>query len=147
MENRFANSDYALAMAVRNHKPTDDFTFKLQIEIDDVDQAATYDIACAYVVNLESRFEKHFPDVLESIKKMRWGVPALHVQGHQDSAHICLDGLHVMCGPFSWGDSRALLARGKSIGAACPPNEPRASSGHHHQPPRRLEPQEDYEDR
>ncbi|KAJ7601509.1 hypothetical protein DFH06DRAFT_1352712 [Mycena polygramma] len=82
---RFANSDYALAMALRNHKPSDEFSFKLQIEIDDVDEVATYDIACEYVVNLEKRFKKYFPDQLSSIKKMRWGVPALHVQGHQDS--------------------------------------------------------------
>ncbi|KAJ7663720.1 hypothetical protein DFH06DRAFT_986389 [Mycena polygramma] len=82
---RFANSDYALAMALRNHKPDEKFEFKLQIEVDDVDEVATYDIACEYVVNLEARFAKHFPDQLKSIKKMRWGVPALHVQGHQDS--------------------------------------------------------------
>ncbi|KAJ7922159.1 hypothetical protein B0H13DRAFT_1525370, partial [Mycena leptocephala] len=82
---RFANSDYALAMALRNQKPSEEFTCKLQIEVDDVDEAATYDIACEYVVHLEKRFEKYFPDQLASIKKMRWGVPALHVQGHQDS--------------------------------------------------------------
>ncbi|KAJ7460424.1 hypothetical protein B0H11DRAFT_1924017 [Mycena galericulata] len=73
------------SMALRNHKPSEEFTFKLQIEVDDVDEAATYDIACEYVINLEKRFETYFPDQLASIKKMRWGVPALHVQGHQDS--------------------------------------------------------------
>ncbi|KAF7371487.1 CxC2 domain-containing protein [Mycena venus] len=78
---RFANSNYALAMAVRKHKPTDDFTFKLQIEIDDVDHAATYDIA----------YE------LESIKKMRWGVPALHVQGHQDSCTYLFGTAYMEC--------------------------------------------------
>ncbi|KAJ7801345.1 hypothetical protein B0H14DRAFT_2615380 [Mycena olivaceomarginata] len=73
---RIANADYSLAMSLRNHKPTDDFSFKLQLEVDDVDEAATYDIACEYVINLEKRFEKHFPDQLKSIRKMRWGVPA-----------------------------------------------------------------------
>ncbi|KAJ7269212.1 hypothetical protein C8J57DRAFT_1469013 [Mycena rebaudengoi] len=89
--------DYALAMAIRNHKPTDDFTFKLQFEIDDVDEAATYDITCAYVVNLENRFEKLFPDQLESIKKMRWGVPALHVQGHQYSCTYLFGTAYMEC--------------------------------------------------
>ncbi|KAJ7256377.1 hypothetical protein C8J57DRAFT_1235751 [Mycena rebaudengoi] len=93
---RFANSDYALAMAIRNHKPTDDFTFKLQFEINDVDEAATYDIACANIVNLENRFEKHFPDQLENIK-MQWGVPALHVQGHQDSCTYLFGTAYMEC--------------------------------------------------
>jgi hypothetical protein len=97
MKIRFANSDYALAMAIRNHKPTDDFTFKLQFEIDDVDEAATYDITCAYVANLENRFEKLFPDQLESIKKMRWGVPALHVQGHQYSCTYLFGTAYMEC--------------------------------------------------
>ncbi|KAJ7256582.1 hypothetical protein C8J57DRAFT_1235441 [Mycena rebaudengoi] len=94
---RFANADYAVAMALRNHKPTEDFSFKLQIEVDDVDEAATYDIACAYVVNLEARFAKHFPDQLGSIKKMRWGVPALHVQGHQDSCTYLFGTAYMEC--------------------------------------------------
>lgn len=84
-------------MALRNHKPTEDFSFKLQIEVDDVDEAATYDIACAYVVNLEARFAKHFPDQLGSIKKMRWGVPALHVQGHQDSCTYLFGTAYMEC--------------------------------------------------
>ncbi|KAJ7811336.1 hypothetical protein B0H14DRAFT_2606597 [Mycena olivaceomarginata] len=43
---RFANADYALAMALRNRKPREKFTFKFQAEIGDLDEAATYDIAC-----------------------------------------------------------------------------------------------------
>ncbi|KAJ7807726.1 hypothetical protein B0H13DRAFT_1669073 [Mycena leptocephala] len=94
---RFANSDYALSMALRNHKPTDDFMFKLKFEVDDVDEAATYDIACEYVVNLERRFATYFPDQLDSIKKMRWGVPALHVQGHQDSCTYLFGTAYMEC--------------------------------------------------
>lgn len=94
---RFANSDYALAMALRNHKPGAKFEFKLKIEVNDVDEAATYDIACEYFVHLEKRFEKHFPDQLNSVKKMRWGVPALHVQGHQDACTYLFGTAYMEC--------------------------------------------------
>ncbi|KAJ6479795.1 hypothetical protein C8R45DRAFT_1101241 [Mycena sanguinolenta] len=94
---RFANADYALAMAMRNHKPSEEFAFKLRIEIDDVDEVATYDIACEYVARLAERFEKYFPDQLEAIKKMRWGVPALHVQGHQDSCTYLFGTAYMEC--------------------------------------------------
>lgn len=97
MKTRFANADYALAMSMRNHEPKEEFSFKLQIEVDDVDEATTYDIACEYVVNLEPRFAKHFPDQLERIKKMRWGVPALHVQGHQDSCTYLFGTAYMEC--------------------------------------------------
>ncbi|KAJ6474802.1 hypothetical protein C8R45DRAFT_935329 [Mycena sanguinolenta] len=94
---RFANADYALALAIRNHNPVDDFTFKLQLEIDDVDEAATYDIACAYVVNLETRFKDHFPNLLERVAKIRWGIPALHIQGHQDSCTYLFGTAYMEC--------------------------------------------------
>ncbi|KAJ7743253.1 hypothetical protein DFH07DRAFT_777465 [Mycena maculata] len=113
---RFANSDYALAMALRNHKPSEEFTFKLQIEVDDVDEAATYDIACEYVINLEKRFETYFPDQLASIRKMRWGVPALHVQGHQDSCTYlfgtgymeCIGHFHGKTAEHYWPEANQL---------------------------------------
>jgi hypothetical protein len=94
---RFANSDYALAMALRKRKPGEVFEFKLKIEVDDVDEVATYDIACEYFVNLEARFKVHFPDQLNTIKKMRWGVPALHVQGHQDSCTYLFGTAYMEC--------------------------------------------------
>ncbi|KAJ7822157.1 hypothetical protein B0H13DRAFT_1920274 [Mycena leptocephala] len=31
--------------------------------------------------------DEHFPDLVEDISSMRWGVPSLHVQGHQDSCN------------------------------------------------------------
>ncbi|KAK6985121.1 hypothetical protein R3P38DRAFT_3374765 [Favolaschia claudopus] len=65
-------------MALRSHRPKEAFEFKLQIEVNDIDEVTTYDIACEYMINLPSRFAQQFPDLLESIKKIRWGVPALH---------------------------------------------------------------------
>ncbi|KAJ6467420.1 hypothetical protein C8R45DRAFT_778039, partial [Mycena sanguinolenta] len=94
---RFAKADYALAMAIWNHMPGQEFAFKLRIEMDDVDEVSTYDIACEYVAKLAGRFEKYFPDQLEAIKKMRWGVPALHVQGHQDSCTYLFGTAYMEC--------------------------------------------------
>ncbi|KAJ7495577.1 hypothetical protein FB451DRAFT_1164304 [Mycena latifolia] len=102
---RFANSDYALAMALRNHKPGAGFEFKLQIEVDDIDEVSTYDIACEYLVNLESRFQKYFSDQVGSIKKMRWGVPALHVQGHQESCTYLFGTAYMECIGHFHGES------------------------------------------
>ncbi|KAJ7116742.1 hypothetical protein C8R46DRAFT_1170407 [Mycena filopes] len=62
-----------------------------------VDEAATYDIACQYIIYLEERFAKQFPDQLESVKKIRWGVPALHVQGHQDSCSYLFGTAYMEC--------------------------------------------------
>ncbi|KAJ7244515.1 hypothetical protein C8J57DRAFT_1476804 [Mycena rebaudengoi] len=70
----------------RNGKhPNEPFKIILKLEIEDVDEVATYDIACEYVVRLPDHFGNHFPDLVDSVKQMRWGVLALHVQGHQDS--------------------------------------------------------------
>ncbi|KAJ7776208.1 hypothetical protein B0H16DRAFT_1302413 [Mycena metata] len=94
---RFANSDYALWLALKNHKPSEDFEFKLRLETEDVDELTTYDIACQYIIYLEARFKDRFPDMLDSIKKMRWGVPALHVQGHQDSCTYLFGTAYMEC--------------------------------------------------
>ncbi|KAK6997020.1 CxC2 domain-containing protein [Favolaschia claudopus] len=113
---RFANADYAFAMALRNHRPNDKFEFKLQIEVKDVDEVATYDIACEYIINLPSRFEQQFPDLYETVKKIRWGVPALHVQGHQDSCTYlfgtafmeCVAHFHGETAEHYWPESNQL---------------------------------------
>jgi hypothetical protein len=80
---RFANTDFALALALRQCKaPTDDELIRIQEEM--IDCVNTYDCACQYGVNLIERFEKHFPDLVHLVKRMQWGIPALHVQGHRE---------------------------------------------------------------
>ncbi|KAJ7460506.1 hypothetical protein B0H11DRAFT_1923908 [Mycena galericulata] len=94
---RFANTDKALAMDLRQHQPTESFQVTLRLEVDDIDQATTYDIACEYFVHLQERFERSFPDLVPMIKRMRWGVPALHVQGHQDSCTYLFGTAYMAC--------------------------------------------------
>ncbi|KAF7300128.1 CxC2 domain-containing protein [Mycena kentingensis (nom. inval.)] len=81
---RFSNADMALAIELRKWT-SGTFNAALRFEIDDIDQVATYDIACEYTKHLRERFEKHFPELVHLVERIRWGVPALHVQGHQDS--------------------------------------------------------------
>lgn len=116
-------------MALRNRKPGADFDFKLQIKIDDVDEVATYDIACEYLVNLEHRFAKHFPDQLDSVKKMRWGVPALHVQGHQDSCTYLFGTAYMEClGHFHGETAEHYWAEANQLG----PHVRQMNLGHRH---------------
>ncbi|KAJ7304705.1 hypothetical protein DFH08DRAFT_825282 [Mycena albidolilacea] len=86
---RFANTDAALAHDVRQHKPRKDYEVTLRFEIDDIDKVTTYDIA--------SRFQEHFPDLVDDIRSMRWGVPSLHVQGHQDSCNYLFGTAYMEC--------------------------------------------------
>ncbi|KAJ7931881.1 hypothetical protein B0H13DRAFT_1857533 [Mycena leptocephala] len=61
---RFANADMGLAMELTQHQPNEKFEFILKIELDDVDEITTYDIACEYFIHLEDRFKAHFPALL-----------------------------------------------------------------------------------
>ncbi|KAJ6576768.1 hypothetical protein B0H10DRAFT_2344712 [Mycena sp. CBHHK59/15] len=63
---RFSNTDAALAREMRQRKPGESFDFILRIEVEDIDQVTTYDIACEDYINLESRFQQHFPDLVET---------------------------------------------------------------------------------
>ncbi|KAJ7933186.1 hypothetical protein B0H13DRAFT_2511652 [Mycena leptocephala] len=60
-------------------------------------KTSTYDIACEYYIKLEERFKKHFPDLVDDVKQMRWGVPSLHVQGHQDSCNYLFGTAYMEC--------------------------------------------------
>ncbi|KAJ7069033.1 hypothetical protein B0H15DRAFT_925884 [Mycena belliarum] len=94
---RFANTDAALAREVRQRKPGSSLNVILQLEVEDIDKVTTYDIACEYFINLESRFQEHFPDLVHDVRKIRWGVPSLHVQGHQDSCNYLFGTAYMEC--------------------------------------------------
>ncbi|KAJ6480334.1 hypothetical protein C8R45DRAFT_933262 [Mycena sanguinolenta] len=94
---QFANADMVLALALERHWPNEDFKFTLRFEVEDIDEVTTYDIACGYKIHLVERFGKHFPHLVPKVKKMRWGVPALHVQGHQDSCSYLFGTAYMQC--------------------------------------------------
>ena len=68
---RYANADYALAMALHRG-----YAVKYLM--------TTYDIACQYGNNIEERFAKNFPDLVEIVSRIEFLVPKLHLQGHKD---------------------------------------------------------------
>jgi len=83
--NRFANTDYALAHAIRqqrfwpmNHDADDTFFTACE-------QLLSYDISCSYHVNAIKRFEKNFVDLVPAMKSTRYLVPLVHVQNHKDN--------------------------------------------------------------
>ncbi|TDL17558.1 hypothetical protein BD410DRAFT_843487 [Rickenella mellea] len=67
---RYANSDYALAQALK-HNVVEDII-------------VTYDISCQYCINLVKRFAERFPNRADIIKFVKCLVPKLHLQGHKD---------------------------------------------------------------
>ncbi|KAJ7838667.1 hypothetical protein B0H14DRAFT_2588497, partial [Mycena olivaceomarginata] len=101
---RYANVDLALAIAIRQklsecHRGEVTFSFvddDDDIDDDDIDDDAiaadgidrvmSYDAACQYSVNIVERFKKNenLRDLVPIVKKLRWAVPALHIQGHQE---------------------------------------------------------------
>ncbi|KAJ7243463.1 hypothetical protein C8J57DRAFT_1243408 [Mycena rebaudengoi] len=94
---RFANTDKVLAMDLENHRPNKSFQVQLKLEVDDINEVTTYDIACEYFIHLEERFQANFPHLVPFIQQMRWGVPALHVQGHQDSCTYLFGTAYMEC--------------------------------------------------
>ncbi|KAF7323994.1 CxC2 domain-containing protein [Mycena kentingensis (nom. inval.)] len=105
---RFANADMALARALRMWASRDrsaSFQTALRVEIDDVDQVRTYDIACEYIIHLRDRFAEHFPDLVDLVERIRWGIPALHVQGHQDSCTYRFGTAYMECVGHFHGES------------------------------------------
>jgi Kyakuja-Dileera-Zisupton transposase len=82
VNNRFANTDYALACATREHFLPKDKA--IQEEEADIDHITSYDSNCQYCVNVLERFIKSFPDLADHIRRTRWSIPALHVQGHKE---------------------------------------------------------------
>jgi hypothetical protein len=111
--NRFANTDYALAIAVRERHPNDP---GLHAEQEDIDRISSYDCNCQYSVHVVKRFEKSFPDIAHLIRRTRWSIPALHVQGHKEdclynfsTAYMpCVGHFHGETAEFYWPEANQL---------------------------------------
>ncbi|KAF8965358.1 hypothetical protein BDZ97DRAFT_1904028 [Flammula alnicola] len=76
---RFANTDYALAHAIQQHRPVERGT-KMNC-----DHLMSYDIACAYHINIVDRFKKNFPELVADVEAIRWLIPLVHIQNHKDN--------------------------------------------------------------
>lgn len=84
-------------MAIRQKQPGKGLKFDLRFEVGDISNVSTYDIACEYVIHLKKRMKKNFPDVADVVAEMDWGVPALHVGGHQDDCTYLFGTSYIEC--------------------------------------------------
>jgi hypothetical protein len=69
----------------------------LREEEDDIDHILSYDSNCQYCVHVVERFEKSFPDVAHLVRRMRWSIPALHVQGHKEECLYNFSTAYMPC--------------------------------------------------
>ncbi|KAJ6467656.1 hypothetical protein C8R47DRAFT_1056068 [Mycena vitilis] len=91
---RYVNVDISLAHALRqklamykaNDTPGVDQEVEVEIQLAcEVDEILSYDAMCQYSAYIEERFAvDEYKDLLPIIKRMRFSIPFLHVQGHQD---------------------------------------------------------------
>lgn len=49
------------------------------------DTLVSYDVSCAYWINIINRFRLSFPDLVPAIEKIRWLIPLVHVRNHKDN--------------------------------------------------------------
>ncbi|KAJ7079192.1 hypothetical protein C8R44DRAFT_909231 [Mycena epipterygia] len=94
---RFANADAALAQMLRKMDRRKSGDIKLRLALENIDQVATYDIACEYYVKIKDRFRAspYLADVVDMVDRIHWGIPALHVTGHKaDSYMDCVGHFH-----------------------------------------------------
>jgi hypothetical protein len=95
--NRFANTDFALAHGACQRSSPEETDINLQDEEADVDHICSYDSNCSYSVHVIKRFEKFFPDMAPLVRRMRWSVPALHVQGHKETCLYTFATAYMPC--------------------------------------------------
>ncbi|KAK6995595.1 CxC2 domain-containing protein [Favolaschia claudopus] len=105
---KFSNGDYALVSSLRLYNGRGKMTFELRFEINDVDEMATYDIACEYTIHLESRIAKNFPDVLDKVKKMRWGHQEDCMYKYGTAYLSCVGHLHGETAEQWWPEANQL---------------------------------------
>ena len=101
---RFANTDYALAHALRQHKVVTGIHDELGF-LKGADYLFSYDISCAYSVHLLDRFEERFPDLREAVSRIRYLIPLVHVQNHKDNCMYNFSSAYTICACHFHGET------------------------------------------
>jgi hypothetical protein len=96
-QNRFRNVDYALMLALHEHFVHNGTDVTLSEEENDIDHFLSYDSNCQFWVNTVERFKRSFPELAYLIYRMRWSIPALHVQGHKEECLYNFSTVYMMC--------------------------------------------------
>ncbi|KAJ2936130.1 hypothetical protein H1R20_g966, partial [Candolleomyces eurysporus] len=80
---RFINSDYAIAHAIRQYRNLE-APIEKQYDIC-LDRFFSYDIGCGWDPRKNKRFSENLPDVSPTVGKMCTLIPLLRVQNHKDN--------------------------------------------------------------
>ena len=114
---RFANTDYALAHAIYQRRRLGVNDVDLPF-LESCDHLVSYDISCAYWVNAVDRFQKHFPDLVSEIERIRWLIPLVHVQNHKDNCMYCFASAYIPnAGHFHGETAEHYWAESNQLGA------------------------------
>lgn len=115
MAYRFANTDYALALALRQRVPGKPFTVNMKTnefdlippEDEHVDRIVSYDSMCQYSVHVVHCFKQNpeWADLVPVLENMRWSIPALHVVGHKDSCTYEFSTAYMECTAHFHGET------------------------------------------
>ncbi|KAJ7482656.1 hypothetical protein FB451DRAFT_1029926 [Mycena latifolia] len=92
---------------------------KLSLAFENIDQAATYDIACKYFVKIKTCFRASpdLADVADIADRIRWGIPALHVTGHKADCTYLFGTVYMDCvGHFHGETAEAYWPSANKIG-------------------------------
>ncbi|KJA14195.1 hypothetical protein HYPSUDRAFT_150698 [Hypholoma sublateritium FD-334 SS-4] len=108
---RFANTDYALAMAIRQHNIT-------ELLDESMDLKESYDINCGFSVNASSRFDANFPELAAVVKKMSWLIPLVHIQNHKNNCMYLFSSSYSKgAGHFHGETAEMVWAESNQLGA------------------------------
>ena len=114
---RFANTDYALAHSIYQRRRLGVNDVDLPF-LESCDHLVSYDISCAYWVNAVDRFQKHFPDLVSEIERIRWLIPLVHVQNHKDNCMYCFASAYIPnAGHFHGETAEHYWAESNQLGA------------------------------
>ncbi|KAF9548461.1 hypothetical protein CPC08DRAFT_729506 [Agrocybe pediades] len=117
---RFANTDYALARALHLHS---DLCNPAKPYASNIDFLFSYDISCAYGVNISKRFEGRFPDLAPVIKWFQFLVPLVHIHNHKENCMYlysssyteCTGHLHGETAETEWPEVNQLVPQARQM--------------------------------
>jgi len=114
---RYASVDFALALALRQRSSGDPASL-LRAQEDDVDKVTSYDSACQFAIHAADRFDSFFPELASLVRRTRWAVPALHIQGHKDACMYLYSTAYMDCvGHFHGETAEQLWPEANQVGA------------------------------
>ncbi|KAF4609782.1 hypothetical protein D9613_011934 [Agrocybe pediades] len=99
---RFANTDYALARMLHLNR---DLCDPSKPFLNNVDFLFSYDISCAYNINITKRFQERFPDLTPAVRRFRFVVPLVHIHNHKENCMYLYSSSYTECAGHFHGET------------------------------------------